>query len=501
MKKVLSLGAVLGAASVAYGQIAVVSSDITTDTVWGDDETQVVLDGTIFVKGDATLTVLPGVIVRGQPRTDAGGAPGSLVITQSGFANIQGDAANPVVFTTAAIGDKTTGLPDIVNGVGFEGELVRYDSGIHTAADFYDNDPIGSPLPPQASGSIPGQQDNAAHDEMWGGLVILGSAPTNVGTSGNPLIWADFIEGLVASADSQYGGPFINDNSGIYRYISVRHGGDEIGSANEINGVTMGGVGQGTIMEFIEVYCNYDDGFEWFGGTVNGKYLTTLYAGDDQFDGDQGWTGKVQFTFAVLPYFPIGSADGDKGMEFDGDDSDRYTPSPAIQVSTQTPTPYIFQDYWFYNSTVIGNSLVAGKTVADNGSINPKSNFAGTIAASIICNTGSSAGIIEATPNDYNILNVTFSGCAANSQSAPFNNSGVFSFAAKAPYPGLAGEDITYGSGTLDPRPGNLPFAQNIGLAEVGGIESVSYRGAFSPTEPLWIAGWTVASISGTSVE
>jgi len=111
------------------------------------------------------------------------------------------------------------------------------------------------------------------------------------------------IEGISSTEPrGQYGGgstPDDNDNSGVMRYVSIRHGGSEIGAGNEINGLTFGAVGRGTTIEHIEVFANYDDGYEWFGGTVNTKYLISAFCADDGFDYDEGFRGKGQFWFAI----------------------------------------------------------------------------------------------------------------------------------------------------------------------------------------------------------
>ena len=96
-----------------------------------------------------------------------------------------------------------------------------------------------------------------------------------------------------------YGGTDPTDSSGILRYVRVWHGGAIIGADNEINGLTFGGVGSGTIVEHCEVAFNLDDGFEFFGGTVNAKWLSVLFCGDDAFDADQGYVGRVQFLFVM----------------------------------------------------------------------------------------------------------------------------------------------------------------------------------------------------------
>ena len=140
---------------------------------------------------------------------------------------------------------------------------------------------------------------------VWGSIIVLGRAYTNKRSAdGDATATATNgvgnIEGL-ATGDNRhlYGNPVgteINtDNSGVLRYVSLRHGGEIIGANNEINGLTLGGVGSGTTIDHIEVVGNKDDGFEFFGGTVNAKNLVAMHCDDDYIDWDQGYTGKLQF--------------------------------------------------------------------------------------------------------------------------------------------------------------------------------------------------------------
>merc|ERR1719473_2657802 len=127
----------------------------------------------------------------------------------------------------------------------------------------------------------------------WGGLIILGKAPTSHDTSSEE----PEVEGI---ANHKYGGSDSADNSGTVRYVRVWYAGSVVGADNEINGITFAGVGSGTTVEYIEVAFNKDDGVECFGGTVNMKYVSLISNGDDQLDTDHGYTGKIQFLFALL---------------------------------------------------------------------------------------------------------------------------------------------------------------------------------------------------------
>lgn len=491
MKKLLLTSLASALALSAGNAQTVVSSDVTVDTTWSGT---VVLDGTIYVKNNAALTILPGTIVRGQPRSASGtaGAPGSLIVTQNGQVFAAGNEGNEIIFTTAAIDVDGDGIPDDSNGDG-------YLDGWSAGKAFYDVDPKEAPLGTVAAGDIPGADSRgqtllSSNNALWGGLVVLGNAPTNLGNA-DANAKQGYIEGLTETVDTLYGGNTPNDNSGVLRYVSVRHGGDKLGDANEINGITLGGVGYGTTIEFCEVYNTFDDGFEFFGGTVNTNNLVVTFAGDDMFDGDQGWTGQNQFWVAVLPYNNIGDSGGDKSFEFDGDDGDKnYDLSGVV-----TPFP----NYAVYNATLIGNSEATGVSTAQNGTMDLKSNFSGQIFNTILVNTGVEVAVTQSTANPVVIDYCTFDGTAAASASvsavAAGSNNVVNSFG----FNGLKGEDAAT-LGGIDLRP-NLAFAGvNSDLVVPAGYQQVTYRGAIDPNTlagATWTADWTVLSESGIQVD
>ena len=433
--------------------IELISADITTDTTLSSSK-QYVLTKPIFVKSGATLTIPAGTILRGQPRTGAQVAndttttPGALIVTQTGRIRVQGTATNPVIMTTAAVDTDDNNIADVTGSY-----KTKFDANTHDSTDFYDEDPFSKPLAPlDANGD-----SNVA---LWGGVVVLGSAPTNLGNSAGYGLGKATVEGLTvpgfAVADCTYGGSEFNDNSGSIEYLSVRHAGDEIGDSNELNGITLAGVGAGTRFENIEVYCNFDDGIEWFGGTVSGKNLSLVFIGDDSTDTDQGYAGNNQNVFIVMPFFKendggsFGSKSGDKAGEWDGDDSvleykiddtkyyrtgdsaegDRVShlvdlagTAPAVGSEFTAP----LSNPHFMNVTVLG-SEPAGNGVtpvqgtnqafvpttqrgASNG-IEMRHGFAGTISASLIVNSADPLDV-----KDGNVVNRLADGTTVSSSS------------------------------------------------------------------------------------
>eukprot|EP00951_Prasinocladus_malaysianus_P018913 scaffold152395_cov36-Prasinocladus_malaysianus.AAC.1 len=147
----------------------------------------------------------------------------------------------------------------------------------------------------------------------WGGLIINGKAP--ISSSGG----SNTVEGLEMV---QYGGSDPNDNSGSLSYVRVWYGGAKIAQDNEINGITFAGVGSGTSVDHIEVAYNLDDGVEFFGGTVNVKYLSILFCGDDGIDTDEGYQGKIQFALVLV------GTSGHHGTEMDSKTNDDLNSQP-----------------------------------------------------------------------------------------------------------------------------------------------------------------------------
>jgi hypothetical protein len=353
--------------------------NISVNTTWGGgaNPSPICLQSVIFIKGGATLTILPGTIVRGQPRSGptggVAGSPGALVITRTGKLISDGTANNPIIFTTAAVDNDGDGRADDLDA---NGRLDRWPGFIPgggcpgactpaVAGTFLDANPKTAPIPPLDSAG------NANVTE-WGGVMILGKAPTNLAnTYGTPFgHGTGFVEGLAEpgfdTSDATCGGLEPHDSSGIIRYTSVQHGGDEIGASNEINGFTLCAVGDNTIFEYNEVYANFDDAFEFFGGTLNVNHLVSEYNGDDNYDVDWGYTGGMQFLFAIKPFFKtdsnanFGQAGGDGLVEADGTDYEQEPGQRLLQ--RQRPHRLLV-------GRVLGRSARPGSGVDEQGAV------------------------------------------------------------------------------------------------------------------------------------
>ncbi|MFM7006610.1 MAG: T9SS type A sorting domain-containing protein [Flavobacteriales bacterium] len=251
--------------------VTTVSADITTNTTWSG---VIKLMNKVYVKNNATLTIAPGTIIRGDKLTQ-----GSLIVTRGAKLIADGTATNPIVFTS--------------------------------------NEAVG-----------------ARNEGDWGGVVLLGLAKNNQpGGVAN-------IEGIVPTTDTQFGGNYDNDNSGILRYVRVEFAGIALEPNKEINGITFGSVGNQTIVDYTQVSFSGDDSYEWFGGTVNCKHIIAYRGLDDDFDTDFGYRGKVQFALAIR----------DKDMSDAAGDSNCFESDNDAAGSTAQPkTQPIFS-----NVTIVG---------------------------------------------------------------------------------------------------------------------------------------------------
>lgn len=249
-----------------------VEENITENTTWEKGNVYV-LGGRIAVVDGVTLTIEPGVIVKGQAGTGVNAT--ALLVARGATIDAEGTADLPIIFTSVAD----------------EIEPEDLDAGNFASPN----------LDPDING-------------LWGGVIVLGKATISASNDNDEDISEIQIEGIPTSdPNGLYGGSLDTDNSGILKYISIRHGGANIGSGNEINGLSLGGVGSGTTIENIEVVANQDDGIEWFGGTVNVKNVVVWNVGDDGIDTDQSWAGTLDNFFVITVAGHAFELDGPEG--------------------------------------------------------------------------------------------------------------------------------------------------------------------------------------------
>jgi hypothetical protein len=288
------------------GSLTANTTILTCDKNW-------ILDKKIFVDAGKTLVVHAGTVIKGRKYSTPDSAT-CLIVSRGAKMIADGNYDCPIVMTAEA-------------------------------------DPM--------DGSFP-----IANNGQWGGLVLAGRATNNLtlaangpytaGAGNGKLAIADglgYFEGFATTDPRMYFGADLNggesfddnDNSGIYRYLSVRFSGAILNVGGEINAISLGSIGRGTTMEHIETVSTADDNMEFWGGTVNVKYFVGMFGNDDNFDFDDGYSGKAQFVFTVKTSTldTLTSNAADNGFECDADD----------QKSNNTPRSHPV----FYNCTMIGN--------------------------------------------------------------------------------------------------------------------------------------------------
>ena len=438
-------------------QITITDSDINAgETVNWTKDNEYLLDGFVFVEDGATLNIEAGTIIKGKAAPSTGDLTSALVIAMGGKINATGTADEPIIFTAESD----------------NGALSYDDRG------------------------------------LWGGLLLLGRATIARDVE------TDQIEGIPASETrARYGGTDDSDNSGTLEYVSIRHGGAALTDGNEINGLTLGGVGNGTTIHHIEVFSNLDDGIEWFGGTVDCKYLAVSYCGDDCMDYDYGWRGKGQHWFAL-----IGADKGDNAGEHDGAKPDSETPfsKPTIYNATYIGSG---QDGDAKNSTCLHFRDAAGGTYAnsifigfknhaievedlgatqgldsrqrmEDGDLVLKNNIWFDFGSGTDLDAGDS-GIIRVTTDEDDSNTIV-----AEDPTAQFLIDHLSNNANSLEDPQLGGisrED----DGGLDPRPNedSPVYTNEKATASDSFFDETDHIGAFGST--LWLNGWTALSEGG----
>jgi DUF971 family protein len=403
----------------------------TGTTTWTNDNVYI-LENFVFVNPGDTLTIEPGTVIKG--RYGTGAEASALIVSRGGYGIFEGTATEPIIFTS------------------------EYDD-------------LSAPLETRG---------------LWGGLIVLGSGELNSTEK------TAQIEGIPETEPrGNYGGGLNPDNtedSGIYRYISIRHGGTEIGAANEINGMTFGAVGSGTTVDHIEVVYNLDDGFEWFGGTVNCSHLVAAFCGDDDFDYDVGFRGKGQFWFAIKD-----ATNGGTSGEHDGG------------TSPEDGTPYAIPN--IYNVTYIGSGVSSANT--GNSTFNFRDNAGGHYKNGIFTDFPRTGIKVEDLVSGQDsrtrfenggltITNSMWYGYQFNTkENICTSQTYIYPLFDEAARKNLISDPqlvaIDRGTnGLLDPRPqSSTATTEYFSVTPDGFFETANYIGAFSPSASLWTDGWT----------
>lgn len=311
-----------------------------------------ILRGYVRVVPGASLTIQPGVIIRGE-------CEGTLIVERGAKIDAQGKPTDPIVFTS--------------------------------------NKPGCTKQPGD-----------------WGGVIILGDAPNNQGTN-LP------VEGIYYSGSAGlgfHGGTNAADYSGILRFVRIEYAGGELKEGNESNGLTLASVGDKTVIDHVEVVYSQDDGFEWFGGTVNASYLYAYGCSDDDFDSDQGYVGRVQWAAGVKIFKAVSEpfANSTNGIESDNDGpgsgalpkTDPRFANVTLAGPCEDPDPPVFgtgalvranSDLDLYNSLILLWTRGTNRTTSGPGDV-----FGGVRVFNGGTVTGDPSGIgVDPSPGPFRV--------------------------------------------------------------------------------------------------
>lgn len=485
----------------AHAAEILVNANIAVSTTWTANNTYN-LQQQIYVLPGATLTIEAGTVIASDT-----GIGGSLAVSKGAQINVLGTAKKPVIMTSKA---------DVATWVGGDPTTGTWREAINE----------------------------------WGNLTIMGDALISEDATAGNQPFPDAgnfanMEGLVAdfAGDTkvQYGGGNDDDNSGTIRNLSLRFGGKVIGLNNELNGLSLGGIGRGTDIDYVEIMNNVDDGIEIWGGTVNLKYFSIWNIGDDSFDVDQGWRGKAQFGLVVQGFSADasqGSGVGDNAFETDGAENSDYQPVTTTVLYNMTvigqPLDGDHGTAWRDNARVqyrncvfmdLGDELVRFDNVDGDGA--QGYGFNGTLSWPATWTTAFNA--VPAHPNDGTLTGLYTA--QVNGLLAEMKDSVFFRNQATNAYteatargvlnpsqnnvlvPGFADADapvrsvvrapaVTKGGKqmlrviSLDPRANNEATSSVSSAPNDGFFTPANYRGAFSPTQN-WLCGWTAADAFG----
>ena len=401
--------------------VSVLEEDITVNTTLTNDNVYI-LAKQVFVQDGATLTIEPGTMIKALPDDGQGLAP-ALVVMKGGKLIADGTREHPITFTSAL---------------------------------------------------SPEQIDAAGKRGLWGGLIINGKAP--ISTTGG----TNNVEGLTGVP---YGGTDPDDDSGVLRYVRVWHGGRSIGQDNEINGITLAGVGRGTTVEFCEVAYNLDDGFEMFGGTVDLKYCSVVQVGDDAFDLDEGYQGRGQFLFVKM------DSESDRGHEMDN--------KTGGDLDSQPRTNPLFS-----NVSILGPGIGNG---AGDG-VKAREGCGGMYVNYLIVDIdddgfdNDDVGTEVRTQNRDDYMAATPNALYWSSQNIIANSDDVFGNAAETDSFVADTTDPQVVSNTMalvDPRPSGHSSAYRTAEAVPSDpfFDQAGYRGAFGTWN--WLEGWSILDDEG----
>ena len=440
MKKIFTCFMILSLVASSFAADVVISAGKITNLNWTKDNVYQI-NGWAWVDSLDVLTIEEGTVIKGFPGEAESSS--ALIVSRGGQIVANGTASEPIIFTALA-------------------------------------DDLAGSVPDHAAG-------------LWGGVIVLGYGQTNNGSQKS-------IEGISADLEfGLFGGSSAEEvedqDAGEMSFVSIRHGGTNIGEGNEINGLTLGACGSGTTFSHIEIIANTDDGIEFFGGAPVIDHFLVAYCGDDCYDHDHGVRAQMQFIVAVQDTASWGECFGEHDGGSGSGESSTFIAHPVSSNATfigntsagdADKKAFVLRDNWsgeYHNSifydTPIGIYLEwrDDKTSSYDELIADEIVFANNIFSNVADNTAEGICIIvDDQSNNVPIDTATYKKAQFVAKFNSWNND-------LSTNPGIS---------VTNPVPtGDVSGADFTGLSQ---FTSVSYKGAFDPAIDCghWAGGWTL---------
>ncbi|TAF44502.1 MAG: T9SS C-terminal target domain-containing protein [Sphingobacteriales bacterium] len=442
MKKIKSLITAILCVSILASSCSkkkdeVVVEDLTPQTIKGDITTNTLLTANKTWILEGYVRVLNGATLTIEAGTVIKGdkvTKGALIIERGGKIMAEGTASKPIVFTS--------------------------------------NQAVGS----RAIGD-------------WSGVIICGKAPVNF-TGGE----GQYEGGILGAETAKYGGTIANDNSGVLKFVRIEYAGIAIQQDREINSLTLAGVGSGTVVENVQVSYGGDDGFEWFGGTVNCKNLVAYRCTDDDFDFEFGYVGRIQYAISIKDpnVFDASATGASNGIECDNGTNVTDIPAnkpllsnftfigPGVNANTKHNAGVLFRKgtRFVLRNSIIVDHLKSGFTLATvqagDNLFKDESEFKNNLVFCATANSNfkvSSAGTNFAT--DAILRDFLLTPSNANAELASLAAAGITSATLLNPILTLTSTS---------------PAKTGASFTGLTGFDVVNFRGAMDTNN--WASGW-----------
>ena len=429
------------------------------------------------IDGTLSLARLPGVAYEINGRVNVGVDVGGAGTTPGGSSAVLNIAPGVILFA---------------NTTNTDNDFLVVNRGSRINAEGTETLPIIFTAQQNLTGNVTDESQG-----LWGGVILAGRAPIsncNATVAGGSAACENVVEG---TGNALYGGAIATDTSGVFRYVQIRYSGTVISPNNELQGLTMGGVGSGTVVDHVQVHNSSDDGIEVFGGRVNMRYLVMTGADDDSLDVDVGWQGLVQFVIAAQK--PTNTQTDNYVLEGDSNGNEDALPRTNMRLANFT----------FIHTSTATNAALRYRGGMDattvNGIVTSPTACLNLVAGEVSATDKSTVRAANTALQDAGppVFNSIFFACQSLAAATTVN--GITVTADEQTARVTAGTNNTAnGTATNALQNGFFPTATTLGITPFnaatlnpsgsGFLIQTSYIGAVSGPNDTWFRGWTCNS-------